>query len=251
MIFGRCGGACRKCWSAPPPTGSVSDWALKWAVWSATHVVAPLVAAVHVEVHDVRPVLERGDAKKGDDGNAERAKVERVVQPEGGDPDDGEDVADQQQEERDVRHARRARYQRLDHQPKLREDPRRLQHPQRTQQPQDAQPIKLAADERPVTLHSIVGATKHTGSQRLKTKSPNGSGLRSESYRPHPVAQIGMHAHHDEQCQQDCKIKDVPAIFEEVIEFSLALGYHFDYDPARPRFEIRVTSRQNLTSQID
>ena len=38
-----------------------------------TRVVAPLVAAEHVVVHDVRPVLERGDAEEGEQRHLQRA----------------------------------------------------------------------------------------------------------------------------------------------------------------------------------
>ena len=53
-----------------------------------------LVAAVHVDVHDVGPVLKRRDAEEGDKRDANVGEVPGIVLAKEGDGGDGEEVED-------------------------------------------------------------------------------------------------------------------------------------------------------------
>eukprot|EP01052_Picozoa_sp_SAG31_P007164 SAG31_NODE_338_length_17490_cov_7.707032_7_plen_94_part_00 len=63
-----------------------------------THVVAPIVAAINVKVHDIGPILQRGNSNKREDSDTKRSKVKWIIYTKRGDADDSEDVtADDQQ----------------------------------------------------------------------------------------------------------------------------------------------------------
>ena len=56
------------------------------------------VAAVHVDVHDVGPVLERRRAEEREHRDGQRAEVERVVLLEGDDAGDRVEVEDEEEQ---------------------------------------------------------------------------------------------------------------------------------------------------------
>eukprot|EP00968_Pinguiococcus_pyrenoidosus_P008554 scaffold616_cov257-Pinguiococcus_pyrenoidosus.AAC.11 len=144
-------------------------------------ILRHLIAAVHVDVHDVRPVLQGGASEQRDERSVQRAEVPRIVAAEQHHADDGKEVEEQEEDEADEPDRGDAHDERLHDDLQLRQ---RLQELQDSHESQEAQHVHHAGvqgdasqdDEKvegvPPTVEELVGlrVQRHQLHQDLQTE---------------------------------------------------------------------------------